>query len=209
MKSNEEFIAGIYEKAAVYTEEKETKIRKVPVVSRGMQIVAMFAVCLCLAGAGGLIFDNTGNEGSIPENQGENYGISLLSSEGEGDGIPMAQGRTMDGTIHPELTTVWGTVEKIDHEACILWLRLGYSEDAGMDQIPAEERVLIPVKWEFGRLPSEIEAGAKLQVGGEPVTEGVPGGTDWMMLVSERGRISMWMEEISDYRNFETGNEEK
>ena len=28
MKSNEEFIAGIYEKAAAYTEEKETSIDK-------------------------------------------------------------------------------------------------------------------------------------------------------------------------------------
>jgi len=34
MKSNEEFIAGIYEKAASYTEEKETKIIRVNFAAR-------------------------------------------------------------------------------------------------------------------------------------------------------------------------------
>ena len=41
MKSNEEFIAGIYEKAASYTEEKETKIVKVNWSSRATKIAAM------------------------------------------------------------------------------------------------------------------------------------------------------------------------
>ena len=50
MKSNEEFIAGIYEKAAAYTEEKETKIIQVNWTARATRIAAMLVVCIGLAG---------------------------------------------------------------------------------------------------------------------------------------------------------------
>ena len=59
MKSNEEFIAGIYEKAATYTEEKETKIVKVNYAARAIKIAAMLAVCVGLAGVGTMTLERT------------------------------------------------------------------------------------------------------------------------------------------------------
>ena len=82
MKSNEEFIAGIYEKAAAYTEEKETKIIPITWTARATRIAAMIAVCIGLAGVGSFMMDNgsVGAPGTMPTD--EDYGIALSSELG-------------------------------------------------------------------------------------------------------------------------------
>ena len=80
MKSNEEFIAGIYEKAAAYTEEKETNLIRVNWVAKATRIAAMAAVCLGLTGIGSLVLGNGNNAPSqVPQPANEDYGIALTS----------------------------------------------------------------------------------------------------------------------------------
>ena len=76
MKSNEEFIAGIYEKAAVYKEEKQENIIKVNSSYRAMKMVAMLAVCVGLVSLANIVLHQENK-------QTEEYGISLLSEKEE------------------------------------------------------------------------------------------------------------------------------
>ncbi len=128
MKSNEEFIAGIYEKAAVYTEEKETKVMKVNWTAKVTRIAAMVAVCIGLAGVGSLVLGNGSNRipSEVPQPDNGDYGIALTSELGE-DASGIAQFRI--GPV-AETVTFTGIVERIDTEENRIWLQLVFDESA-------------------------------------------------------------------------------
>ena len=152
MKSNEEFIAGIYEKAAVYTEEKETRVVKVNWVAKATRIAAMAAVCIGLAGIGSLVLGKGNNVPSqVPQPGNENYGIALSSETGDDLG-GAAQLR-----IGPEAETVTitGGVESVDA-----------AEKRITVKVLADESV-ITIKWDLLEPISEaVTAGVQLSVTG-------------------------------------------
>ena len=132
MKSNEEFIAGIYEKAAVYTEEKETKIVKVNFAARALKTAAMVVLCLGLAGVGAMTLDRTGsnNGEGIPEAASENYGIALTSELGEESGEAVGGAAQLRVGPVTETVTFTGVVESIDAAENRIWLKLIFDESA-------------------------------------------------------------------------------
>ena len=152
MKSNEEFIAGIYEKAAVYTEEKETKIVKANWVAKATRIAAMAAVCIGLAGIGSLVLGKGNNVPSqVPQPGNEDYGIALTSETG--DGMEGA----MQFRIGPEAETVTitGVVESVDFEEKRVTIKL-LSEDS-----------VITIKWDMMEpISEEVIPGVQLSVTG-------------------------------------------
>ncbi len=152
MKSNEEFIAGIYEKAAVYTEEKETRVVKVNWVAKATRIAAMAAVCIGLAGVSSLVLGKGNNVPSqVPQPGNENYGIALSSETGDDLG-GAAQLR-----IGPEAETVTidGVVESVDFEEKRVTIKL-LSEDS-----------VITIKWDMMEpISEEVIPGVQLSVTG-------------------------------------------
>jgi len=177
MKSNEEFIAGIYEKAAAYTEEKETKIIKVNRVARVTKIAAMAAVCVGLAGVGSLVLGNGNsnipNETPAPGN--ENYGIALTAELGEDLGE--AVGGATQFRIGPvaETVTFTGVVERINAEENRIWLKLLFDESA-----PSyTEGSVVCIRWDIL----------------EPISEEVTAGT----MLTATGALSQYENEASGY----------
>lgn len=157
MKSNEEFIAGIYEKAAVYTEEKEIKVIKTNGVIKATRIAAMAAVCIGLAGVGALVLggNNGQNPSGTPNVQNENYGIALTSEMGEdlGGAVQFRVGPVV------ETVTFTGVVESIDIEENRIWLKLIFDESA-----PASTKgSVVCIKWDMlENIKEEIEVGMQL-----------------------------------------------
>ncbi|MBP3569187.1 MAG: hypothetical protein J6K04_08500 [Lachnospiraceae bacterium] len=143
MKSNEEFIAGIYEKAAAYTEEKEIKVVKTRNTAKIVRIAAMAVVCVGLAGVGTLLLGrgNGQNPGGVPEQAGNNYGIALTSELGDKtDGIAQCR-------IGPVLETVTftGVIESIDTEENRIWIKLLFDESAP-DYV---ENSIVCIRWDM------------------------------------------------------------
>jgi len=132
MKSNEEFIAGIYEKAAVYTEEKETNMSKTVRVARATRIAAMAAVCIGLAGVGTLVLGNGSNAvpGEMPQPGNEDYGIALTSELNEESGMAVDGAAQFRMGPVAEMVTFTGVVERIDAEEKRIWLELLFEETA-------------------------------------------------------------------------------
>ena len=152
MKSNEEFIAGIYEKAAVYTEEKETNVIKVNRVTKATRIAAMAAVCIGLAGIGSLVLGNGNNTPSqVPQPASEDYGIAL-TSETEDDFGDIALLR-----VGPEAETVTftGVVESVDAGEKRILVKL-FSDES-----------MVYIKWDMLEpVSEEITAGVELSATG-------------------------------------------
>ena len=177
MKSNEEFIAGIYEKAAAYTEEKETKVITVNRVAKVTRIAAMVAVCLGLAGVGSLVLGNGNSNipGEVPAPGNENYGIALTSERGED------LGEAVDGAtqfrIGPVIETVTftGVVERIATEENRIWLKLMFDEAA-----PSyTEGSVVCIRWDML----------------EPISEEVTIGT----ILTATGVLSRYENEASEH----------
>jgi len=147
MKSNEEFIAGIYEKAAVYTEEKETKTVKVNWVAKATRIAAMAAVCIGLAGIGSTMLGDNNKPSKVPQPSDENYGIALTSETGD-DAEGMIQLR-----VGPEVETVTfsGVVERVDAEGGRITIKL-LSDDS-----------FVTIKWDMMEpISKEVVPGVQL-----------------------------------------------
>ena len=208
MKSNEEFIAGIYEKAASYTEEKETKIIRVNFVAKATKIAAMFAVCLGLAGVGMMTL---GGQGKTP--QGGNDGIALLSEDREQtpDQIP-------EPRILPELSYLDGEVEEMDAEHGIVIIRL---RDMTKEESYVEERALATVCFDLKEGQTELfdklNIGMQIKVGGTTVSK--QAGTTYglseasatvVLLVTRRQDFYVWSEESEKYirPDFVSGEDE-
>ena len=187
MKSNEEFIAGIYEKAASYTEEKETKIIRVDFAARAMKIAAMFVVCLGLAGVGVM---SLGGNGQMPE--GGNGGISLLSENGEPFEIP-------EPRILPELSYLDGEVEQINTENNVVFLRL---RNMAEEATPASERALVVVRFDEGvNVIDKICTGMQIKVGGATFENGylTETGSYTLLFVTREQDFFVWVEESETY----------
>ena len=152
MKSNEEFIAGIYEKAAAYTEEKETNVIRVNRVARATRIAAMAAVCLGLTGIGSLMLGNGSNTpGQVPQPANEDYGIAL-TSETEDDFGNIAMLRIGPGA---ETATITGVVESINTEEKRITVKLLSDES------------VIFIKWDIlDPVNEEIKAGETITATG-------------------------------------------
>ena len=174
MKSNEEFIAGIYEKAAVYTEEKETKNIKTVWVAKATRIAATVAVCLGLTGIGSLVLGN-GNSAVPPA---EEYGIALTSETddtawvGEDNMIDSAAMLRVGPVV--ETVTFHGVVTNIDETENRIWLALIIDEAA--QETTAEDVVCI--KWDML----------------EPISDEISIGTT----LSATGALSMYVNEASE-----------
>lgn len=125
MKSKEEFIAGIYEKAAAYTEEKQHKVITLNVAGKVSGIAAAFAVCLCLAGAGSSMLHS-----NHPAEQG-NIGMSRMAGE-ENNGIAIHSGdMEFPADVSPVTREVClkGTVKEfVEEEQTVLLLLETLSE---------------------------------------------------------------------------------
>ena len=152
MKSNEEFIADIYEKAAVYTEEKETKVIHTVWVAKATRIAAMAAVCIGLTGIGSLVLGNGNNvPGRVPQPGNEDYGIALSSETGDDeDG-------TMQLRVGPEAenVTFTGVVESVDTKEKRITVKLLSDES------------IVTIKWDMMEpVSEEIVAGAEISVTG-------------------------------------------
>ena len=177
MKSNEEFIAGIYEKAAVYTEEKEAKIIRTNWTAKAARIAAMAAVCLGLTGIGSLVF-GTGNEtvpGRVPAPVTEDYGIALTSEISDMGNEEMTGSAAMlrVGPV-AETVTFHGVVTSIDKTENRIWLTLGFDEAAQEDTAESE----VCIKWDLL----------------EPISEEISIGT----ALSATGVLSMYINEVSE-----------
>lgn len=161
MKSNEEFIAGIYEKAAVYTEEKETNGIKVNWVARATRIAAMLAVCIGLAGVGSLVLGK-GNEpvpSKVPMPSIEDYGIALTSETGDDLG-----GKTQL-RVNPvaETVTFTGLVTGIEEAENRIWLTLIFDETAPVSTADS----VVCIKWDMLEpISEEITVGTTLTATG-------------------------------------------
>lgn len=157
MKSNEEFIAGIYEKAANYTEKEEKKEKRI-LTAPVLRVAAMLAVCAGLAGVGILMLPGKTDESTkLPE---EVPGISMLSEPSDEVSInpAVSQYRTLPEEKNALLE---GTVESVDTQENIIWIQ---TENMGVVS-------LIAVKWEATKeIPTEIVAGARLRAEGEVST---------------------------------------
>lgn len=187
MKSNEEFIAGIYEKAASYTEEKETKIIRVNFAARAMKVAAMFAVCLGLAGVGVMTL---GNSGKTPQNG--NDGIALLS-EGE---MPFS---VPEPRALPGLSYLDGEVEEIDAEHGIVFLRL---RDMNQEERPEAECALVVVRFAEGvDIIENLGIGMQVKAGGATLEEGyqTENGGYMVLLVTREQDFFVWSEKSEKY----------
>lgn len=100
MKSEEEFIAGIYEKASAYTEEKQHKVMTLNFSKKVSGMAAALAVCLCLAGISGSMLHPEG-----PAEQGM-PGTSRMAGE-QDNGIAM---HSDDAELLAEIPFVTGEV---------------------------------------------------------------------------------------------------
>lgn len=152
MRSNEEFIAGIYEKAAAYTEEKETKVIRVNWVAKATRIAAMAAVCLGLTGIGSLVLGNGNNAPSqVPQPASEDYGIALTAETEDNFGnIALLR-------VGPEAETVTitGVVESIDTEEKRITVKVLSDES------------IVSVKWDMLEpINEDITVGAEISVTG-------------------------------------------
>ena len=198
MKSNEEFIAGIYEKAAAYTEEKKTNIIRVNFAAKAMRMAAMFAVCLGLAGVGVMTLGNHGSE-QMPD--GGQEGIALSSFEDEPFYTPMP--RTM-----PELSYVDGEVEAIDKNHGLVFVRL---RDMTAEEIPATEPEFVVIRFAEGiDLIDNICKGMQIKVGGATIASGyVTEQKEYtLLLVTRKQDFFVWSEESQNYAHPDFVSEE-
>lgn len=187
MKSNEEFIAGIYEKAASYTEENNTKILRVNFAARAAKIAAMFAVCLGLTGVGIMTLGSNGNRP-----QGGNEGIALSSEDGTPFQIP-------EPRVLPELSYMAGEVETVDAENKMFFLRVQNMENEETSDGAGE---LVVVRFAEGvDLIDKLCKGMQIKVGGATFEGGylTPDSEYTLLLVTREQDFFVWSQESETY----------
>ena len=192
MKSNEEFIAGIYEKATNYTEEKQEIVRKVNFSSRAMKMVAMLAVCVGLVGVANVVF----NPDKMEKNMEDEYGISLLSETGENP-VELGVAFHRMGPAQ-EFATLKGTVESIEENEKLIWLKLEFTEEM-------QEEAIVAVRFDILE-----DISADICIGKKMVVSGVLGTYEneesqrfglTQLTVNDLANIWLWAEEIGNYKN--------
>ena len=189
MKSNEEFIAGIYEKAAIYTEAKQETIRKIHAPSRIMKMVAMLVVCVGLVSIANTVLKQENK-------QTEEYGISLLSETGEQIGEPGIAIHRM-GTVQ-QYATFTGTVESIEEQEKLVWLELEFTEQM-------QEEAMVAIRFDILE-----DISADICVGKKMIVSGVLGIYEneeskrfglTQLTVNDLANVWLWIEEIGNYKN--------
>ena len=192
MKSNEEFIAGIYEKATNYTEEKQEIVRKVNFSSRAMKMVAMLAVCVGLVGVANVVF----NPDKMEKNMEDEYGISLLSETGENP-VELGVAFHRMGPAQ-EFATLKGTVESIEENEKLIWLKLEFTEEM-------QEEAIVAVRFDILE-----DISADICIGKKMIVSGVLGTYEneesqrfglTQLTVNDLANIWLWAEEIGNYKN--------
>lgn len=205
MKSNEEFIAGIYEKAAVYTEENKTgsyeMSRRKQNIAKLTRIAAMAAVCIGLAGASALVFGKNSNPNDTTEQPAKEYGIALTSEQGEEAGGAAMQFRMVPVA---ETVTFTGVVESVDIEEKRIWLRLEFDETAPADY---EADSIVCIRWDMlEEISAEVKAGVRLQATGALSMyekEGSEHDGCAELILTDTANLWQWIEELNDFRNYE------
>ncbi len=205
MKSNEEFIAGIYEKAAVYTEENKAESYEAASRKRSLakitRIAAMAAVCIGLAGVSTLVFGKSGNSDGTTEQAAENYGIALTAEQGEEAGSAVMQFRM---TPVAETVTFTGVVESVDTEERRVWLRLEFDETAPADY---ETGSMVCIRWDMlEEISPELKVGVRIQATGALSMyekEGSEYNGCAELVLTDTASLWQWIEEINDFRNYE------
>ncbi|MBO5353578.1 MAG: hypothetical protein J6J42_02620 [Lachnospiraceae bacterium] len=205
MKSNEEFIAGIYEKAAVYTEENRTGSEKAAGRSRTLakvtRIAAMAAVCIGLAGVSALVPGRNGSQKDTPEQGTEEYGIALTSEVGEEAGGAAMQFRM---TPVAETVTFTGVVESVDEKENRIWLRLEFEETAPADCVAGS---MVCIRWDMlEEISPELTKGTRLRATGtlsmyENETSEYNGCAE--LVLTDTANLWQWIEERNDFGNYE------
>lgn len=189
MKSNEEFIAGIYEKAAVYKEEKKENIIKVNSSYRAMKMVAMLAVCVGLVSLANIVLHQENK-------QTEEYGISLLSETEEQIGeVGVAFHRS--GSAQ-EFATFTGTVESIEENKKLIWLKLEFTEEM-------QEDAIVAVRFDILEdISADICVGKKMIVSGALGTYEKEESKRFgftQLTVNSLANVWFWIEETQNYQN--------
>ncbi len=190
MKSNEEFIAGIYKKAEVYTEEKENTIRKVSVSSHVMKMAAMIAVCVGLVSVVNVVLHQEN------KNTTQDYGIALLSETGEQAIEPGVAFHRMGPA--QQYATFKGVVESIEKQEKIVWIKLEFTEEM-------QDEALVAICFDvLEEIDAEICVGKKLIVSGvlgiyEKEQSERFGLTQ--LTVNNLTDVWLWIEETETYRN--------
>lgn len=190
MKSNEEFIAGIYKKAEIYTEEKENIIKKVSIPSRVMKMAAMIVVCVGLVSVANVVLHQEN------KNTTQDYGIALLSETGEQAIEPGVAFHRMGSA--QEYATFKGTVESIEEQEKIVWLKLEFTEER-------QDEAIVAVRFDILEdIDAEIYVGKKL------IVSGVLGSYEnqqskrfglTQLTVNNLTDIWLWIEETEIYQN--------
>lgn len=201
MKSNEEFIAGIYEKAAVYAEAKEENKKTAVLSMPALRMAAMLAVCVGLLGIGTLALHRVTDEDTPKQ---ENIGIARFSAD-MGEETPGISALNFRGISETETELLKGTVEFIDREEKIIWIIL-----ENTDGSPEENRIAA-VKWDITeKMPSALIEGTELMAEGIIETYS---GADTLrsgsikLTLADIAKLWLWNEETDTYRN--CNNEER
>ena len=162
MKSNEEFIAGIYEKAAAYTEEKETNSIRTVWVAKATRIAATIAVCLGLTGIGSMMLGNKDAvPGRDPQPAKEEYGIALSSELADDmDGASMLRVGPVAETV-----TFTGVVTSVNAEENRIWLTLVFDVTAPDTVVGS----VVCIRWDMlTPISEDITEGTTLTATGVP-----------------------------------------
>lgn len=189
MKSNEEFIAGIYEKAAVYTQEQQNRIKKVNTSSRAIKMVATIAVCVGLASVGNFVWNQS--RGNTQE-----HGISLLS-ETDGESVEPGVAFHRIGPVQ-DYAVFTGTVESIEEQEKVIWLTLEFTQEV-------QDDTLVAVRFDIlEEISKDICVGRKLMVSGvlgtyEKGDSKRVGLTQ--LTVNDLTNVWLWIEETGKYQN--------
>lgn len=207
MKTNEEFIAGIYEKAANYIEKEETKSMTPWWKHQAVRFAAAAVFCIAFLGTGMFVFlRGAGNSEALPEQ--DTMMLSLLHLDGENDPAVLSDVPNLYRTVpFVEKVVLTGTVESVDVEENAIWIEL----DAGNEE-PFTDAVgtRVSIKWDIlGDIPAELATGAKVKVTGslgsyENAASERFGSVQ--LTLTDAADLWIWVEHENSYRNY--GGEE-
>lgn len=190
MKSKEEFIAGIYEKAADYAEE-EKKTKAYTWKTAALRIAAAAVICVSLAGISAAVLWHGNGTKPLKEDDG----IALFS-EFSGESPNPANYRMLPEQEEVLLT---GTLESLDETEGILWVHLETGE-------------LAAIAWGIPeKFPAKLSAGTKLMAAGEAgIYGGVRSERDGMaqLTLTDMTKLWIWMEEEHTYKNYNNEGQE-
>lgn len=212
MKSNEEFIAGIYEKASRYVEAEQTeKTEKTKKTEKGKNLIffgnyvvrlaAMLVLCAGIAGVGVIAFfgnkhDDIGN-GEI--------GINIVQmSETEGQSPVKVQRFLSDD----ETDNIIGIVADIDTEKKLIIVKLQADDNTpavsttGISQYSYNDdgKIVICLA-DLADIISNISIGTKIKVEGndDDLAQGI---NEKSITLTDLSALWIWKDDVGNYINY-------